>query len=207
MIDIIKLVRYMESKSYIVSKGENETNIVYLEGMDYDGQLNNDALNGWNDLRLIFSYKGGIPSLDFIQVATTEPGLKPTNNPTNKNGVARIAFGQYTAWKHGFHKGNKNHPCLKQCNVVSVCRDFNKDGKRTGDKIYVGLFGINQHSTKDGYDGSRVEDFSEGCLVGRNWQLHLKFLELTKSDPRYIKDKEFVYTSTILDASEFAKYL
>ena len=52
---------------------------------------------------------------------------------------------------------------------VTVCRDLNKDGQRTGDKRQTGEFGINQHW---GYDLPEVEKASAGCLVGQSKDGH-----------------------------------
>ncbi len=202
---INKVISYMISKNYTVNTEEGYINIVYLEGVSLDGSLNKDLANQWNDLRILFKYVNGEPIVIHAVSATTEPGFKPTIKPSNKKGVARIAFAQYTAWKMGYHKASKygtKHPALVQCKSVAVHRDFNKDGKRTGDRLDVGLFGINQHSTKEGYKGSTVEDWSEGCLVGKDWNQHLKFLELLKTDPRYQLDNDFIFTTAIVPGDE-----
>jgi len=198
---INKIIAYMISKNYTINTEDGYINIVYLEGVSLDGSLNKDSANQWNDLRILFKFVNEIPVVIHASVATTEPGFKPTIKLSNKKGVARIAFAQYTAWRMGYHKISKHgtkHPALVQVKPVAVYRDFNKDGKRTGDRLDVGLFGINQHSTKEGYNGNAVEDWSEGCLVGKDWNQHLKFLELLKTDPRYQKDNNFIFTTTII---------
>jgi hypothetical protein len=206
IMDINKIIKNIESEGQKLFKGINEYNIVYIEGYDpVLDKVNNDKFNEWNDVRLIFSYVGDKPQIDFMQIATTEPGLKATNNPSNKLGVARIQLGQYTAWKMGYHKFaklGKQHPALVQSSNVPVCRDFDKDGFRTGDKIDIGMFGINQHSTKMGYNGTTVEDWSEGCLVGKNWSKHLRFLAILKKDARYVADNNFEFTTTIIDGTK-----
>lgn len=205
---INKVISYMISRNYTVNTEEGYINIVYLEGVSLDGSLNSDLANQWNDLRILFKYVNGEPIVIHAVSATTEPGFKPTVKPSNKKGVARIAFAQYTAWKMGYHKiskyGNK-HPALVQCRSVAVHRDFNKDGKRTGDRLDVGMFGINQHSTREGYKGTTVEDWSEGCLVGKDWNQHLEFLRLLKTDSRYQLDNEFIFTTAIIPGDELGQ--
>ncbi len=205
---INQIIAYMISKNYTIFTDENQINIVYLEGISLDGSINKDSPNEWNDLRILFKYVNGEPIVLHAVTATTEPGFKPTIRPSNKKGVARIAFAQYTAWKMGYHKiakyGNK-HPALVQSSPVAVHRDFNKDGKRTGDKLEVGMFGINQHSTREGYKGSNVEDWSEGCLVGKDWKQHLEFLRLLKTDPRFQSNNDFVFTTTIIPGDELGQ--
>jgi len=208
MIDFI--VKYMTDNGQIVFKGQDELNIVYLEGIDFDFKLNKDEFNKWNDLRLVFKYVNDCPELLFRQVCTTEPGKMSTFSldARKRKGVARIAFGQYTAWKMGFHKQStnaKNHPALVQCNPIPVYRDLNMDGKRIGDIIHTGLFGINQHGTKIGYHDeikSTVENWSEGCLVGKDWNKHIEFINLLKTDSRYVKDNNFIFTTSIIPADE-----
>ena len=208
MIDFI--VKYMTDNGQIVFKGQDELNIVYLEGIDFDFKLNKDEFNKWNDLRLVFKYVDGCPELLFRQVCTTEPGKMSTFSldARKRKGVARIAFGQYTAWKMGFHKQStnaKNHPALVQCNPIPIYRDLNMDGKRIGDIIYTGLFGINQHGTKIGYHDeikSTVENWSEGCLVGKDWSKHIEFINLLKTDSRYVKDNNFIFSTSIIPADE-----
>jgi len=208
MIDFI--IKYMVDNGQSIFKEENQYNIVYLEGIDFDFKLNKDEFNKWNDLRLIFNFVDGCPELVFRQIATTEPGKLATfsNSARERKGVARIAFGQYSAWKMGFHKqsvNHKNHPALVQCSPLPVYRDFNRDGMRTGDTLYTGMFGINQHGTKIGYNDdikSTVENWSEGCLVGKDWNKHLEFINILKTDERYIKDNNFIFTTSIIPADE-----
>jgi len=195
-ISIELVIKYLNDNGFLIFDKENEYNIVYMEGCDENGNLNDDKFNLWNDARWLFKYVDGCPELLFRQVCTTEPGKMSTFSldARKRKGVARIAFGQYTAWKMGFHKQStnaKNHPALVQCNPIPVYRDLNMDGKRIGDIIHTGLFGINQHGTKIGYHDeikSTVENWSEGCLVGKDWSKHIEFINLLKTDSRYIKD-------------------
>ena len=82
------------------------------------------------------------------------------------------------------HKND--HESLTQAADVSVFRDFDKDRKRTGDKVDTGSFGLNQHH---GSDASRtsIGKTSAGCLVGRTVKEHEEFMEIVKQDPRYAR--------------------
>src|SRR5258706_65591 len=122
-------------------------------------------------------------------LATTEPSRFFSESPENPEGAARIAFGQYKAWRVGIHKAGKPtaHEALVQAGELSVHRDLNKDGKRAGDKIDVGSgFGINQHS---GHNASAndIGRASAGCLVGRSHVEHKEFMKLVKTDPRFLR--------------------
>lgn len=98
----------------------------------------------------------------------------------------------------GFHK-IKTHPALVQSGTILVYRDANRDQKRTGDPIYP-AYGINHHSTRLAFAGEKVGDWSYGCCVGRNWSKHLQFIELMKTDPRYIADNLFKWDFTLIDS-------
>lgn len=194
------IVEYCEKMNYKLFTGNHQTNIIYVEGMDVDGNVNSDEANQFNDVRLILSH-----NLQLLGnwSATTEPGRWYTNKPMNRNGAARIAFGQYKAWAVGQHGNSEPHEALVQVGEVIVYRDRNKDGLRTGDNLDRGLFGINQHW---GYDLplNNIGLASAGCLVGRTRQGHREFMNIIKSDPRYRSDRQFIFTTTVIPADKLS---
>ena len=194
---IEKIISYMEGKKYQIFKGKDELNIIYVEGMNPDFSLNSDKPNHFNDIRLVIGFEDNKPLVLGVWEATTEPGFHYTDNPMNPNGAARIAFGQYKAWQVGIHGNSEPHEALIQVGLVKVHRDYNRDMKRTGDKIDKGYFGINQHH---GYDHpyNDIYTASAGCLVGRTRQGHKEFMKLIKTDRRYQADPEFIFTTTII---------
>src|SRR5262249_51679681 len=192
------VIAAMERKGYQVDRGPGEITIVYVEGMNPDGKRNDDEANKWNDLRLVIKFDGGVPRIVGKWAATTEPGRYYTQHPLSKLGAARIEFDQYKAWQVGMHRGN--HEALVQTGGrVTVCRDLNKDGQRTGDTRDTGEFGINQHW---GYDLSEVDKASAGCLVGRSVDGHQRFMAIVKSDPRYLVNRKHVFATAILPESD-----
>lgn len=196
---IERIIAYMQAQGHEISTKPAHLNIVYIEGMNPDGTLNPDTADGWNDLRIVFDHtEEGQPRILHIAVATTEPGRSATfaTAAMRRGGVFRIAFGQHTAWEIGHHK-SPEHPALVQRAPVPGHRDANRDGIRPGDKIGYGI-GINQHGTRPGYDGTNVGNWSEGCLVGRDWEQHIAFIELLKTDPRYQKKKKYKFTTTVI---------
>lgn len=202
-----RLLRYMRAKGYEIFTRPGELNIVYVEGMNPEGTQNVDAMDVWNDLRCVVDFVDDEPRLLIAHVATTEPGRAATFSTVAKSrgGVARIAFGQYAAWRMAFHnvrKNGKNHPALVQVMPLPVHRDKNRDMKRTGDNIHIGYFGINQHSTRPGYISGNVGTWSEGCLVGMLWDRHLEFIRLCRTDPRFVADPDFIFTSSVLPGNE-----
>ncbi|MFB2880878.1 hypothetical protein [Floridanema aerugineum] len=196
-----KIVAYMEKKRHRLFKDNQEFNIIYIEGVNPDGTLNNDAPNEFNDVRLVLAFENEEPIILGIWEGTTEPGRRYTLNPMNPKGAARIAFGQYTAWKVGMHGNSEPHEGLVQVSTILVHRDLNKDFKRPGDKVENGLFGVNQHW---GYDLPRTNIglASAGCLVGRTRAGHREFMRIVKRDRRYQSNTNFVFTTTIIPGNE-----
>jgi hypothetical protein len=98
----------MERKGYQIDRGPGEVNIVYVEGMNLDGTPNHNEANKWNDLRLLIRFEGGEPNIIGSWVATTEPGRYSTFHPSDPSkGVARIEFGQYSAWQVGMQQAQQ----------------------------------------------------------------------------------------------------
>src|SRR5262249_29880962 len=195
-----RIVKAILRNGHAVDANPGHCNIVYIEGLNPDGTPNDNKPNRFNDLRLVIRFDGKVPKIVGKWEATTEPSRRWTERPMNPKGAARIKFGQYTAWRVGVHNGS--HEALVQTGgPITVYRDLNKDFKRDGDKVETGFFGINQHG---GYDLPRDDlgNSSAGCLVGRTMAGHRAFMEIVKSDPRYIDDDEFVFTATIMPASD-----
>ncbi|HEY9649871.1 MAG TPA: peptidoglycan-binding domain-containing protein, partial [Coleofasciculaceae cyanobacterium] len=180
-----RIVKYMQLKKYEIFQGIRQYNIVYVEGMNGDGTLNNDPPNFFNDRRMVIQIVDGVPAIVGNWQATTEPGHRYTQRPMNTGGAARIKFGQYKAWQVGIHGTSDRHEALVQTGgTVTVYRDLNKDYQRVGDKEDTGYFAINQHW---GYDlpSNNVYYASAGCLVGRLREGHREFMSLIKQDRRF----------------------
>jgi hypothetical protein len=192
-----RIIRYCLSKGYYVSRQHGAYNIVYVEGMNEDGTINEDAPNEFNDRRIVIEIVAGVPQIVGNWQATTEPGRHYTNSPLNPLGAARIQFGQYKAWQIGMHGNSDRHEALVQIAPVTVCRDRNKDYKRTDDRLDTGLFAINQHW---GYDAPTrdIKNASAGCLVGRTRYGHQEFMRLIKSDRRIAINPAYVFFTTVV---------
>ncbi|GAX40334.1 peptidoglycan binding domain-containing protein [Tolypothrix sp. NIES-4075] len=196
-----RIVKYMQSKNYVIFTEPKEYNIVYVEGMNEDGSLNDDAPNEFNDRRIVIEVVDGVPKIVNHWQATTEPGSHYTFQPMNPLGAARIQFGQYKAWSVGIHK---DHEALIQVDDITVCRDFNEDFKRTGDKLDTGLFAVDQHW---GYDApvNDIKNASAGCLVGRRREGHREFMAIIKGDRRYVANHNYVFYTTVIAGDELVK--
>lgn len=195
-----KIITRMLELNMQVFRGNNEINIVYLEGVNKDGSTNSDRLDEWNDRRIVIKFDEDLqPVIVGNWLGTTEPGAYYTYNPMNPKGAARIKLdAQFTAWRVGYH-GSRPYEALVQVREITVCRDLNKDGMRTGDRHDSGLFAVNQHH---GYDSANIGRNSAGCLVGQSIEGHREFMQICKSDPRYQEDKSFVFTTAVLDGAK-----
>lgn len=194
-----------------VSEMPGAVNIFYLEGATAaDLTPNPDLPDLWNDTRMVITHNAfGVPEIVLQETATSEPGLSATMSARARSmgGVFRIGIGFHKdCWKRGFHKGNKAHSALVQCATITGYRDNNLDGKRTGDLVVSDVKGLNHHGTRLGLKSVRVGEFSYACLVGWWWPRHLKFIELCDNDPRYIADKKFKFSTTVVDWSAFWKW-
>jgi predicted chitinase/lysozyme family protein len=201
-----RVIAAMTRKGYSVDCGPGELNIVYVEGMNANGTPNPNEANKWNDLRMVIRFDDGTPKIVGLWPATTEPGRYWVEHAASERarelGTARIEFGQYKAWQVGIHHADKPgaHEALIQTGgEVTVCRDLNRDGLRTGDKRDTGDFGINQHW---GYDLPEVDRASAGCLVGQSKDGHRAFMAIVKSDPRYQAGHDHVFATAVLPAAE-----
>lgn len=166
---------------YMISRGDSidylGDNIVFVSGYLVDGVKNDNRIDRFNDVCIVFTPSKDDPSGWMIRhraTCTTSPGLIPTQSGLSlkRGGVAHIKPGQYKAWRLGFHRPSKygnSHPALVQVAPITIYRDFDQDGKPDMAKEYTGLFGINIHSTNVRYTNYRVGSFSEGCAVHRYW--------------------------------------
>jgi len=190
-----RILAAMYRRSYHVSTGRGEINIVYVRGMDLNGRLNNDRSNEYNDLRILIRDGALLASW----VATVDPGAWYVKHRINPTGAARIKAGQYKAWQMGWHRGH--HEALVQTGgPVTVMRDDNEDGRGTGDREDRGYFGINQHAGAG--TGGYVNKDSAGCLVVPHMADQEHFVELLKTDPRYMRDHKYTWYTTILEGKD-----
>jgi hypothetical protein len=200
---IDKVVAYMQTKNYFICRHPDCKNIVYVEGIDGNGNLDPQTPNAFEDLRVVFSI--GPDGKPLIQpwIATTAPGRSYVMNPMNPKGAARIALGQYKSWAVGTHvgpSGNDPHEALIQCAPIDVFRDSKKDFKREG-PTFTGIFGINQHW---GYDQPQTDvgTASAGCLVGEKRDGHRAFMAVIKSDPRFRANNAYKFMTAVIPGHE-----
>jgi hypothetical protein len=198
-----RVIKYAIAKGYNISQRTGTYNIFYIEGVEPDGTENMDEMNSFNDLRMVIQIDAmGVPKVVGKWVATTEPGSYYTAPKTrlNPEGAARIQFGQYRAWRVGVHK--TQDPALVQAANVTVCRDFNHDGFRTGDKLDTGDgFGINQHHADDA-PRTNIGLWGAGCLVGRTSAGHEEFMNIIMQDRRYQQNRQHLFETAIIPGDD-----
>ncbi len=196
-----RIISRMQALEMCITSKPDEINIVYLEGVDKDGTPNSDKLDSFNDRRIVIKFLDNKPKIIGNWLATTEPGAHYTYKPMNPGGAARIQIDkQFKSWAIGMHgSGWARHESLVQVRPITVCRDFNKDGFRTGDKLDTGLFGVNQHSA---FDSGLIGRWSAGCLVGQSHDGHREFMNVVRGDRRCREDASYVFYTAVLDGGK-----
>lgn len=196
-----RLYQAMQRKGYAVSLGEGQVNIIYIRGADQHGRPNKNRINEWSDRRLLLMFRGGQPAVVGNWAATVKPGLPAIRNPLGKAGAAFIEPGQYSAWRVGIHHGifGRVEEGLVQVAPVKFRRDVNRDGDVNDEPIVSGMIGLNQHS---GSNQPYVDKASYACLAAQSENGHRQFMSVVKADPRYRAQPNYVFSTTILNASE-----
>jgi len=195
-----KIVRAMLANGYWIARHPDCLNIVYLEGLNPDGSINDNRNNVFNDLRIVFRVKAdGIPEIVGKWEATTEPSRKYTLEPMNPGGAFHIKFGQYKAWIKGWYH---THDALLQVGEIAGYRDPNKTFKRDfNHPVHGSGFAVHHHW---GYDlpHDDMGKSSAGCLVGRSTKGHREFMQIVLRDPRYKANPAYRFIAAILPAGD-----
>lgn len=196
-----RIVQRMLADGHWICRRPDCVNVVYVEGVNLDGSLNDNRPNRFNDARFILRVAtDGMSAIEGAWDGTTEPGKFWTERPMGPAGAARIAFGQYKAWSVGVHNASKPsaHEALVQVDSITVFRDLNKDFRRQGDQTQTGIFSINQHWGFN-YSPDDIRDASAGCLVGRTKTGHREFMKIVKGDARFIANNGYKFITTVID--------
>jgi GH24 family phage-related lysozyme (muramidase) len=201
---VSQIVKACLERGDLLDVGKGFCNIIYVEGADEYGNLIAKTPDAWFSRRLIVEIIDGKPFIRLNARANTCPGVYYVKNPLNRLGGAYIKLiQQRDAWVLGSHGTTKRHPALQQVGKIIITRDLNKDFSRIGDKEYVGSeFAINHHW---GYGLVKVGKASAGCPTAPDWNGHMKFINLLKSDKRISGSPNRRWTATFIDASEVKK--
>lgn len=224
-----RILRHMMAKKYWIARHPDMLNIVYVEDAAMDGTPLPNTDDAWNDRRILIRILAdGSPDMVLNVEATTEPNkayakqcidnqalqnhpdpnMRRSFDPDLPKAAARIAFGQYKAWEMGWHNWGRRsqQPALHQEMPVLVFRDKDASGTRNKgiDDIEEGVYFINQHSTSRSFRRNKVGPWSRGCLVGRFFSEHERFLALLKTDVRYVNNPLYRFITAVLNGDEVA---
>jgi hypothetical protein len=195
----MRILAAMTRLMYPVATAPGTTNIVYVEGMNLNGTPNANRLNAFDSIRTVLSVADpGGPELLGAWEATTHAGLYFEIHRLNPAGAFHIALGPQRCWIMGRYHDME---ALLQALPIHGTRD-NADNKfQRGSQLVVGEFGVHHHWGYN-YPQDDVGRSSAGCQVGRTEAGHNEFIAILKKDPRYQADPKFIWTSTVLTASQ-----
>ncbi len=201
-LEASKIYQAYKDKGYHVDVGEDVYNICYIEGLDPDGVPNLHVPNHWDDLRVVWqALSDGTAKIVGAWEATTRSGKYFTIHPMNASGAFYIALGPQTCWTMGQYH---DQVALIQTEPVLGTRDYNQDYNREGDKQYApGLYGVHHHWGYN-YPHDDLGRSSAGCQVGRTIDGHKEFISFLKKDRRYVADHQCLWTSTVIEAHDYA---
>lgn len=151
-----KIISVMKAKGYPVAEDDSKDYNLNLVGI----RSNTTVPNSFDDLFAVFWKYAGKWTIRVFP-CTTDPGstwLLDKEGKGNSAGTAILKEGHWKdMWHLGLHQGK--YEALKQCNPVTVIRDFDKDNvldfyapdlSKLNRKEYV----LNNFKTTDWLDGS-----------------------------------------------------
>jgi hypothetical protein len=195
-----KMARAMQANNYWIARHPDCLNVLYIEGLNPDGSLNDNRNNVFNDLRVVLRVNAdGVPEIVGKWEATTEPSRKFTLEPLNPGGAFHIKFGQYKAWIKGWYH---THKALIQVGEIEGYRDPHKTFIRDFNYPVRGAdFGVHHHW---GYDKPHDDmgNSTAGCLVGRSTVGHREFMEAVLADPRYNANPAYRFVAAVMPAGD-----
>jgi hypothetical protein len=196
-----KIIGALVAKTYWVSRHPDTVNVVYVEGLNPDGTPNDNRPNWFNDVRCVIRIGlGGIPKLEGIWEATTEPSTYWTMHPMNPGGAFHIALGQQKAWVSGYYHTAE---AWLQYAPITGYRDPGERQMRDYSHPVTGNFGVHHHH---GYDLPRTNlaNAAAGCQVGRTRVGHAEFMRLTKNDARRRTSPSYLMLSTVISSEDLS---
>lgn len=188
------------SRDYQLDQREGALNIIGVEGLDIKGNKISDTPDGWNDVIILLEFKGNNPQIKAIYQATTEPGAYYTRNPLNNQGAARLQLGrQKGIWSVGKHRG---YEALSQTGPATLVRDKNRNHLRDDKETVEWWRGVNLHTTKTtgwrGSVGRFIGQWSAGCVVIKDPNQFLSFMQAIKGSLQYRQNKGHKFDFTLL---------
>ena len=179
-------------------------NIIYVEGMDREGNVIPRRPDAFDDLRLLLRVAPrGVPEIVGAWTATADAGAPAVEGPAEPQGAPRIAPGWHRAWVLGATAVGTEleQEALAQVIPLPVTRDANRDYHRAGDPRERGLYLIDQHGAFDA-SRERIGGMGAGCLVGRDQDGHAEFMARLRRDPRWRVNNAHLWGTSVLTAAE-----
>lgn len=179
--------KILAKKGYaFFTKGEYNLNII---GVRHNGT---QVTNHFDDCIVVIYNTPTKKNVKQVFPATTLPGKKAMNNPSNVKGTAILKEGQYRgAYTIRAHRGKYNALC--QNKTLPVYRDNDKDNEYDFNPITIdnGIFGINIH--KAGENSLNIDGWSYGCQVFQKTIDFNSFMRLVNTSAKIFGNK-FTYT-------------
>lgn len=179
--------KILAKKGYaFFTKGEYNLNII---GVRHSGK---NITNHFDDFIVVIYNTSTEKNVKKIFPATTLPGKKAMDNPSNYKGTAILKEGQYRgAYIIRPHRGKYNALC--QNKSLPVYRDNDKDKEYDFNPITIdnGVFGINIH--KAGTNSINIDGWSYGCQVFQRAADFSTFMRLVNLSAKIYGNK-FTYT-------------
>lgn len=132
-----------------------------------------------------------------VYKATTDPGTFWLKNPSQPQGTAILAQGQYTnAYVLGMHRGK--YKALVQRKPVNIIRDYDRDATLDflNGTISTGLFGIDIHRAGAIGTTKYVDKYSAGCQVFESSVSFNEFIALCEHHKKLYGN---LFTYTLID--------
>jgi hypothetical protein len=174
-------------KGYKVFTRPYELNIVGLRG-------ENTLPNRFDDGLHVFFKTSPLHWEYHVFRITTDPGTFWLENPSQPQGTAILAEGQYNnAYAIGLHHGK--YKALVQVKPVTVMRDYDRKAVLdfyNGNK-QTGMFGINIHRANATGTTKTIDKYSAGCQVFANADDFAVFLKLCDKHEK-LYGNAFTYT-------------
>lgn len=196
---IDKLVRFMQSKGYVIYNEIGLLNIVALRTKD-----NGVVTNKFDDiLYVFFRNKNGNWDLTEYSITTT-PGFIPKSELLPEN-VAILSLGQYIdQCVMGFHKNDKNYKCLNFNNSI-INRNDRVDRYNYKSPSETGNFAISIHRSSGIGTSENVYNYSEGSQVFKSITQYKQFILLC--DNQITNTKKGTFTYTLCRKSDFDNFI
>ena len=182
------------SQGFYLSRGINRNNIIYIRNCDCDGLSSNKKQYIYTDLRVLLTVEhNGKAYLKGCWKCTIDVGERSLKQKKLINDVFKIAIPQQTwAWIIGINSINETlQEGLVQIRPVAIERLY--EGNET--TLDFKNLGINQNAGSVG----RVGKFYAEALACEGYDYHREFIDILKTDYRYLVNNNYVFASTFLE--------